>query len=252
METHNYFFSNGMNTISKIEQNVYDEALEDIEPLLDSMTQVSNNGFYIIDYFKQDFLYVSDVLAYWLGIPDNQVKELGYKQYTEHILPEDQAMLREIRESGFKFYETLPEEECKNYSISYDFRIGDTNNSRLINHRLTPLAMHNGKIWLALCSITLSANKEPGHITMKKKKDESYYEYSLDTHKWHAKTEVTLTDIEKNILTLTAQGYTCKEMEAHIHRSVNTVKTYRKQLLKKFNMTNTTSALVYAINNNLL
>ncbi len=244
-------FFNKMNTVSGITENDYAGVTDTIETLLDSMSQISNTGFYIIDYFKQNFLYVSDAIACWCGIPADKVKELGYNLYTEHVPPEDLEMLKEINESGFKLYETIPQEERKKYSISYDFRFNNSH-CTLINHRLTPLSMRDGKIWLALCSVTLSAVKEPGRIIMKKNKDRSFYEYSLQYHKWQKKMEPPLSDVEKKILLLTAEGYTCEEIAELIFKSLNTIRTYRKNLLKKFNTPSMSAALVYAINYGLL
>ena len=245
-------FFNRMNEVSNITDADYEKVTEMIETLLCSMSQISNTGFYIIDYFKQNFLYVSDTIACWCGIPADKVKELGYNLYTEHVPEKDLAMLKEVNDAGFRLYESLPSEERTKYSITYNFHFCNAHVSRLVNHRLTPLSIKDGKIWLALCSVTLCANKESGRIIMKKHKDRIYYEYSLKTHRWNKKVEPLLSDIEKQILTLTAQGYICKEIAEIIHRSENTVKTYRKAFQQKFQTTGITASLTYAIQYDLL
>lgn len=51
---------------------------------------------------------------------------------------DDLKMLVEINNMGFKLFNTLSVGERKDYTISYDFHIG---NKRLVNHKLTPLVL---------------------------------------------------------------------------------------------------------------
>lgn len=81
----------------------------------------THQGVYIIDYFKMNFLYVSENLANWCGVPADKIREFGYQIYVDHVPEEEQKMLIEINRSGFNLFETIPVEERLDYTISYDF-----------------------------------------------------------------------------------------------------------------------------------
>lgn len=245
-------FFNAHNAVTGITDADYRRMSDTIENLLDTITQISDWGFYIIDYFKQNFLYVSDNIAYWCGIPAENVKDLGYKLYTDYVPQEDLAMLKEINDSGFKQFETFPEEDRRNYSITYDFHFVNSCKTRLIHHRLTPLAIKNGKIWLALCGVALSFNKTPGHIILRKHKNQKYLEYSLDEHKWIQRMDPTLSDIEKEIIKLSAKGFLIKEIADILFKSEDTIKTYRKNMIKSLGLSNFTAVVTHAINYGLI
>ena len=66
------------------------------------------------------------------------------------------------------------------------------------------------------------------------------------------KTIVELTDKEKAIITLSAQGYTEKEIAAKMYKSHNSVKTYKRILFRKLGVSSIAEALMYSLNNHLL
>ncbi len=208
---------------------------------------------YIIDYFKRDFLYVSENLAYWCGRTSDEIKDFSYRFYLEHVPEKELQMLLEINRKGFELFDEIPLAERPDYAISYEFHIRHGRKLRLVNHRLTPLVLReDGRIWLALCTITMSARNTPGHIILKKSGSQSYYEYSLERHKWIKKESMTLGETERDVLTLSAQGYTMNEIAAKLCKSVDAIKSYKKALFSKLGVKNIAEALSYAINYKLL
>ena len=61
-------------------------------------------------------------------------------------------------------------------------------------------------------------------------------EYSLESHRWKSRETITLKPEEKQILTLSAQGYTMKEIAGQMLRSFDTVKFYRRQIFEKLDV----------------
>jgi DNA-binding NarL/FixJ family response regulator len=84
---------------------------------------------------------------------------------------------------------------------------------------------------------------------MQRKDDVDYLEYSLSEHIWKRKHGIKLSETEKLVLCLSAQGQTSEEIATAMHRSVDTIKRYKKDLFKKKNVKNITEALICAINN---
>ena len=167
------------NTIESISDSDYSKTGLIIEAAK-AFERTTYQCVYIIDYFKQGFLYVSNNIARLCGGEAEKIKDFGYKFYIDYVPKEDLKMLVEINTKGFKLFNTLPIGERKKYTISYDFHIMRDKRKRLVNHKLTPLVLtKDGRIWLAICTISLAATNEPGNVIMKKVGASTFYQYSL-------------------------------------------------------------------------
>ena len=236
--------------------NATDEDYQKIDLLVNAakaFARSTHKCVYIIDCFKQNFLYVSENLVYWCGQTSDKIKDSGYRFYLDYVPEKEQQMLLEIKKKGFELFNEIPFVERLDYTISYDFHIIHGRKLRLVNHHLTPMVLtKDGRIWLALCTISMSARSAPGHIIMKKSGSKSYYEYSLDEHKWLKKDGITLSEIEREVLILSAQGYTMNDIADKLCKSVDTIKAYKKVLFSKLGVKNIVEALSYATNYKLL
>jgi DNA-binding NarL/FixJ family response regulator len=124
---------------------------------------------------------------------------------------------------------------------------------KLISHHITPMVLtKEGRVWLALCTIALSARNAPGHVIMRDANSKSYYEYSLDKHMWIKQDGITLSETERDVLTLSAQGYTMNDIANKLYKSVDTIKTCKRVLFVKMGVKNIVEALSYATNYKLL
>ena len=61
-----------------------------------------------------------------------------------------------------------------------------------------------------------------------------------------------LKEMEKEVLKLSAMGYTMNEIADKINRSFDTVKSYRRTLLEKLEVANISEAISFAINYRLI
>lgn len=208
---------------------------------------------YIIDYYRGSFLYVSENFYYLCGISSEKIRDLGYKTFTDIVPEDDQNMLIELNRAGFSFFDTFPKNERMDYTISYDFHILHGKKAQLINHKITPLVLtQDGKILLSLCTISMSAVNKPGNIIIKKEGGLKYYEYSLMNHEWTEKGNITLSETERDVLRLSAQGYTMNEISERIYKSINTVKSCKRSLFAKLEVKNIAEAVSLAVNYRLL
>lgn len=208
---------------------------------------------YVIDYAKKGFVYVSENIIYLCGLSAQEVKEMGYELYLKHVPAKELVMLSEINETGFAFFNSVPPEERMGCAIKYDFHITNGRKTHLIHHTLTPLVMSsNGHIWLALCTMTQSARNTPGKIIMRIEKSAEYYEYSLTKKRWMKKCDVYLTETEKDILHLSTQGYTMKDIADKLCKSLDTIKACKRKMFAKLDVKNIAEAISFAANYNLL
>lgn len=240
------------NSVYNITEEEYQKA-ELLIKMFDAISRTTYQSIYIIDYYKKNFLYVSSNPLFLCGHTPEKIKELGYMFYINHVPDKDQNMLTEINKSGFNFFEKIPIEERSQYTISYDFHIVTGKKEMLVNHKLTPLLLtKDGRIWLATCVVSLSSHNMPGHIELRKSGMTQYWEYSLERHKWIENKGITLSEKEKDILLLSAQGYTMNEISDKLCLAIDTIKFYKRKLFEKLGVKNITEALSLATNYKLL
>ena len=163
-----------------------------------AFAQTTYQSIYIIDYYRKNFLYVSDNPLFLCGHTADEVRQMGYGFYLSHVPEDEVPMLTELNRSGFRAFYDEPVENRRQCMMSYDFHITHGNRLLLVNHKITP------------------------------------------------RETITLKPEEKQILTLSAQGYTMKEIAEKMLRSFDTVKFYRRQIFEKLDVQNITEALALA------
>ena len=178
-------------------------------------------------------------------------------------------MLTEINEVGFKRFNEEPMTERSRCFMSYDFHIVNGEDCYLVNHKITPFALApDGRAWLAMCVVSLSHHTTPGHVEFRKKGQSIYWEYDLNSHRWQERKSITLrgqekqvlilsaqgytVSQEKQVLILSAQGYTVPQIADRMCRAVDTVKTYKRALFERLGVRSITEALTVAANQGLL
>ena len=251
METLSEFFipDNEVRLPEELDYSRVDEYIRSAE----AFSRSSYQSVYIIDYFRQNFLYVSPNPMFLCGLSPERMKELGYRFYLDFVPEDEQALLLMLNKAGFTFYNGIPVSERKDWYISYDFHILNEGKKILINHKMTPLALtSDGRIWLSLCVVSAATHTEAGHIEMHRVSSSEYFEYSTVSRRWIKTQMPTLTDGEKSVLTLSIQGYTMSEIADKIYLSPDTIKKYRKRIFEKLDVRNISEAIVAATNNKLL
>ena len=137
--------------------------------------------------------------------------------------------------------------------MNYDFHIENGEDCYLVNHKITPFALApDGRAWLAMCVVSLSHHTTPGHIEFRKKGQQVYWEYNLDSHSWQERSNFTLRPQEKQVLILSAQGYTVQQIADKLCRAIDTVKTYKRAMFERLGVHSITEALTVATNLGLI
>lgn len=236
--------------------NVKDEEYKILAPYIESVdafAKTTYQSIYVIDYNRRNFLYVSNNPLFLCGYTPEEVKALGYSFYLQQVPEKDLQFLLDVNMAGFNFYERIPQEEKLSYTISYDFYLKQPNNKTiLINHKLKPFLLNDNQIWLAMCIVSLSSRTTTGNAEIRKSNTSDIYKYDLEFKKWKLAEKIALGEKEKQILCLSAQGYTMNEIADKIFLSMDTIKFYRKNLLAKLDVKNITEAITYATNHNIL
>ncbi|KAB8155129.1 helix-turn-helix transcriptional regulator [Kordia sp. TARA_039_SRF] len=241
------------NTVGGVSDEEKKQTSNYLEPIK-AFARTTYKSIYIIDYQQKGFEYVSDNPLFLCGHTSEEVKEMGYAFYFKYVIESDLSLLLKINTIGFEFYEKIPVEERKNYTISYDYHLKNQEGKKiLINQKLTPLFLtQDGKIWKALCIISLSGEDDAGNIKIYKKGDNKVFHYDLEGDFWKETEVIRLTSREKEILQYSTRGFTINEVAEAIFVSPDTVKFHRKKLFEKLDVANISEAIVCATNNQLI
>lgn len=246
------FFSikNTVNAISKEEQAQTHYYLDAVR----AFARTTYKSIYVIDYQKKGFEYVSENPLFLCGHTSEEVKKMGYEFYSKYVLKNDLDLLLKINSVGFDFYDQIPIPERKEYTISYDFRVRNQEGKViLINQKLTPMFLtESGKIWKALCIVSLSSARESGNIEIYRNNSNEFFRYNLDGDYWKKEYKISLSSREKEILQLSTSGYTVNEIAATVFLSPDTVKFHKRKLFDKLGVNNISEAIMYATNNKLI
>ncbi|CAM1369342.1 putative transcriptional regulator [Tenacibaculum litoreum] len=252
MNNVNDFFSS-RNTV----YHVSDEEKKQTENYVEAIkafARTTYKSIYVIDYQKKGFEFVSENPLFLCGHSAKEVEEMGYLFYFNYVIPEDLQLLLKINTIGFDFYEGIPIEERKFHSISYDFHLKNKEGKvLLINQKLTPLFLTNeGKIWKAICIISISNEQNSGNIKISKKGENKIFKYDLKGDFWKIEKKIELSNREKEILRYSVRGFTINEMAETMYVSPDTVKFHRRKLFEKLEVANISEAIVFATNNKLI
>lgn len=250
--TANDFFTN-MNMVKNVAAGDY-KKLGSVYTILNAMTHHTYQSIYVIDYFKKNFLYVSGSPFFLCGKTPEVVKKEGYNFFLRHVPEEEIPLLFEMNKMLLRQYYAIAAEERLHHTISYNFHLNNDRSSFLVNRRFTPLALaKDGQIWLALCVMSLPSYKEVGCLEMYRNQSSDYfYRYSWELRHWVQCASEVLTDHERNILILSAQGLTMKEIAEALFLGENTIKSYKKSLFKKLGVSNIVEAISRAYSRRLI
>jgi DNA-binding CsgD family transcriptional regulator/PAS domain-containing protein len=231
----------------QLQQQDYLEAVK-------SFARLTYESVYVIDYEKMRFEYVSENPLFLRGYSPAEVLELGYEFYFQHVPANDLKLLELINEAGFDFFQQLPGDEKKQYSITYDFHLINKDGRHiLINHKLTPLFLTSEqKMWKAMCIVSLSHHQQAGNICIYKQGSDEIWELDIENMTWHKSEKPRLTQRETDVLRLHAQGLTIHQIAESLFVAPDTVKYYRRRIFERLNVSNIAEALAYAVNSKLI
>ncbi len=235
-----------------IAEEAYAHVTPFLEQFMEAFANTTGNSLYIIDYYKKNFLYVSNNALFLCGLSPEEMKTLGFDFYINYVPESEHAMLLEINRAGFQFINTIqPDERCR-YTISYDFHILPPGKSPLlINHQVTPIQLSPaGDVWLGLCVARLSSSSTFGHIEVTC--STSSDRWRLENGLWKPYPPIRLTENERAMLRMTVEGATIENIAERLRRSVHTVKFYRRSAFEKLGVSHIAEAIMVAMNKKLI
>lgn len=214
-----------------------------------SLSKLTYQSIYLIDYSKKSFLFVSDNPIFLCGSSPVEVMKDGYDHYLNNVPEEDLHLLKTINDAGFEFYDKLNPDDRLKYSISYDFHLKQPGGKPLlVNHKLKPVMLDNlSNPWIAVCLVSISSHAHAGNIRFKSDEDGRQFEYDIKSNSWAEVARVRLKPREKDILLFSAQGFTMDQIADRLYVSIDTIKFHKKQIFSKLKVKSITEATALAI-----
>lgn len=237
-----------MSTSGKVEQGNYS-----VKDILSSILTVGPFYFYLVDFSEYDsstngkIYFITESIEDIHGLKTTQLSTIN--DVLSLIHPEDMPHVASAEAQSLDYYYTvLGGEKIVHYKTSYNFRMKTSKgNYELFNHQSLVLETdQNGRSTKAI-----NIHTNIAHIT-----DRNHYKFSLlglNGYPSYLNIDVTVRDFrslkeppaeqvlssrELEILRLLKEGYNSKQIADQLSISVHTVKTHRKNMLRKAGCTN--------------
>lgn len=226
-----------------------------LQPIINTVAafaRISRQWVYVADIIRRTYLYISETPGATLGTDAQRLTSEGYNLIIDRVIPSERLLYNEMIRAIENLIDTVDPEQRKRIEIKFDITSMVGDRPRLLCHAITPLVTaDDGHPWIILSMLSPSMYKESGHLFYRL--DGEAMEYDLNQRDWHpVDSNVRITTCERNMLILSARGYTIEEISHLMYRSIDTVKMYRRTLFKKLGVSNINEALFHAIKQNLL
>ncbi|MCM1521905.1 MAG: helix-turn-helix transcriptional regulator [Muribaculaceae bacterium] len=176
----------------------------------------------------------------------------AYDFFREFITEQDLMSVRMMLKSGIEFIRRNnlnPEDFVFRYLTSFKnagFHSLVHHNSSLITDEEDP-----GHLYI-MTSMSFASNFEMFSPILMSDIDTRCFEFNAACCHWASCEIPFLSLMERNVLILSTQGLTAKEIAAFINKSDETVKTYKRTIFEKLRATNISQAVATAQNFNLI
>ena len=232
------------------------ESLEEVQFDLEvhkkilSIFQAGDYYYYIFNVKDPKFDFVSVEAEKVLGYPHTKI-DLNF--FLNLIHPDDQRWFLEFENKVTEFFETLTLQQIPNYKVRYDYRVKKGNGQyiRILQQVVTIQYSESGGIFR-----TFGVHTDISHLKMDGRPVLSFIGLNgepsfvdVDVKNSFLKQFLNITEREKEILAMLAEGWKTKDIAMKLFLSPQTVSTHRRNLIKKTKAKNTSEMIVMAIKN---
>ncbi|MDX1348901.1 MAG: helix-turn-helix transcriptional regulator [Putridiphycobacter sp.] len=220
----------------------------------DGLSGVLNQLVYAIDFRSMTYIYLSKNVKEVFGLEYDYIIENGPMSIYRHTPEEDTALLdRHILKAITQTAYAEKDNEPENLRFAYNFRLKtDTGQLKCLLNRFSILIYGEKGIPF----VVVGTMTDVSHLYDKR---ELFCEgtrfhgdgtSSIILHKvfplQNGKAKPNLTKKEIEVLKLVMDGYISKEIAEKTNRSIETIHTHRKNILKKMKCNNITEAVLMA------
>ena len=150
---------------------------EELENMLASFNYAEGNNYYILDYFNKKVIVESPTSPILCGFPKEYVDEENFGFFQRTLSDDEWKWLSEINVKCYQFFFLCSESDRKNLVFSYDLTMKTPKDKKVVlHHKIVPYKLcKNGNLWLGLCHVSLSPNRERGRVSIFNRKTGERY-----------------------------------------------------------------------------
>ncbi len=219
-----------------------------LELFVNCFSKCTHQNIYALDYSRRGIVSMGNNLTYIYGVDERDYANITFDDITRLMIPSERRILKRVVGECIANDGLFPYSSKDDFSITFDYHLKVGQRSRLVHQILVPLFFSGDKAHrYFLCSTGISPNKDFGRILAYKELDDKFYEYDMKRDEWEQHDCVYLTDVEKDILRLSAQGYTIGQIAAELRKKENTVKSIKKSVFAKLGVSNISEAVAFVL-----
>jgi DNA-binding CsgD family transcriptional regulator len=214
---------------------------------LQHIASMSNQCFWIFDYYKNQFYYISDNTSFFPK-KDRALMQNGYDYIIRHTHPDDILYLLSIHKASWNFLRKISAQKvATDFKVCYGIRMLNISGKYIpVNQQVKLFATDRlGNIWLSLGMFEETTGKinylpyiQDIHSG---KKNPLFNKFSRDSF------EVpNLSKREQELLNYLSGYYSQTEISRLMDITHNTLKSHRKSLYKKLHATTRNEVLKHA------
>ena len=236
----------------------YDELLRSIEehPLTKGFATIGPYFFLIGDVKNWKTLFVSEGVEQITGYSTKEAIEMGPELLVQFTHPDDYAFAMQTNQKAIEILYQQPIEDRAYFTCSFYYRgLRKDGNTLSIQHQIFPIGFDiQGNPYVFAMILTdishLNLQRNPRTVLFDKKNNHLQVIQPGDF--FVAGKPIKLSNREKEVLQLLASGNSTKSIAEKLDLSFHTIATYRKRLLEKTEVKNTTELVNFAMIHALL
>lgn len=227
------------------ESSLLDESI--IQTYKDSSAVLEGGAsfFWLLNYLKREPAFVSSNVKEVLGYHHAFMNNGSMSTFLRLIPAPDLELLKKVYQYIWEYYQRIPQQDKALYRFDFNYRV-QRSDYRLISVLQQTMFLQSSPAGFPLIELSILTDfttyKSNPLIQLQifKLQDGTYHKVeSLQYDECLEK----LTEREKEVLSLIAQGLTDKEIADKMNISLHTVKTHRKNILTKTDSRNTAEAV---------
>ena len=225
---------------------------EYITDVAENLCQMMVRPCYILDFHKNGVTYASESMGLIVGLKPAEIVGMEHKFYRDYIHNDDLLMIDELWEKTCKFFASDDNLLGCQYHLRFHLKLRTESGYRLFNHTSFPLLWSKGgHVMVVVCTLSPSSRKESGNASLFLPNVRRLFRYDFHIHKWKERDIPSLSERERDVVRLSAQGLSVAEIATTMCKSVESVKLYRQQLFRKLGVNNMSAAMTFILNHGL-
>lgn len=212
---------------------------------LGSISRICHESLFVIDFRTNQLIYESPSLLFIDEIKTNTDPRNHISPYWNLIPFDEEEALLQAQNTFYPIFNSLPFHEKKTLVCIANYHIKFGDKMIMVAQKFTPIELSiEGELLTGVFSISNSiCSKRPRIDVFSETK---FWRYNFSAGIFESRNEVRLSRMENLVLCKMAEGLMEKEISLNLNLSINTVKTHKKHIKEKMNVSTSSEALIYA------